>query len=136
MAVDFGRKNKVDASFNMASMTDIIFLLLIFFMLTSNFATPSGLRINVPTSKASAKVVPTVNISVTKDLKYYLNSVEIPLDILEEELRYTLSQNNAQAEETTIVLRVDKDVPVQYLVNVAGIAAKLRAKVTIAALPE
>ncbi|MFO0508228.1 MAG: ExbD/TolR family protein, partial [bacterium] len=46
-------RNKVDSAFNMASMTDLIFLLLIFFMLTSSFVTPSGLPVNLPTSKAS-----------------------------------------------------------------------------------
>ena len=126
-------KNKVDPNFNMSSMTDMIFLLLIFFMLTSNFVTPSGLPINLPTSVASKKVMPKVNVSITKDLKYYVNEVEYPLDLIEDELTYQLRNGEA---EGVIVLSVDKDVPVQNLMNVAGIATKLNAKVTISALPK
>lgn len=129
---NFSSKNKVDPTFNMSSMTDMIFLLLIFFMLTSNFVTPSGLPISVPTSKASQKVMPKVNVGVTKDLKYYVNEVEIPLDLLEDELKFQL----AGQEQGVVVLSVDKDVPVQHLVNVAGIATKLNAKVSISTRPE
>jgi biopolymer transport protein ExbD len=125
-------KNKIDPTFNMSSMTDMIFLLLVFFMLTSNFVTPSGLPISVPTTKASVKTIPKVNVGVTKDLRYFVNEVEFPLDLLEEELRYQLSRSS----EGVVVLQIDKDVPVQHLVNVAGIATKLQAKVTIAAKPE
>ncbi|MDW7691882.1 biopolymer transporter ExbD [Flammeovirgaceae bacterium SG7u.111] len=129
---DFGSKNKVDPTFNMSSMTDMIFLLLVFFMLTSNFVTPSGLPISVPTSKASSKVMPKVNVGITKDLKYYVNEVEIPLDLLEEELKFQL----AGQEQGSVVLSVDKDVPVQHLVTVAGICTKLKAKVSISTKPE
>ncbi len=128
----FGTKNKVDPTFNMSSMTDMIFLLLVFFMLTSNFVTPSGLPISVPTSQASVKVMPKVNVGITKDLKYYVNEVEVPYAFIEDELRNLLPT----VEEGVVVLSVDKDVPVQHLVNVAGIATKLRAKVSIATKPE
>lgn len=128
----FQSKNKVDPTFNMSSMTDMIFLLLIFFMLTSNFVTPSGLDISVPSSKASKKVLPKINVSIDKDFKYYVNEVNIPLDLLEDELRYQLSGD----EQGVVVISIDKEVPVQYLVNVAGIATKLNAKVTLATKPE
>lgn len=128
----FQSKNKVDPNFNMSSMTDMIFLLLVFFMLTSNFVTPSGLDISVPSSKASKKVMPKINVSVDKDFKYYVNEVNIPLDLLEDELRYQLSGD----EQGVVVISIDKEVPVQYLVNVAGIATKLNAKVTLATKPD
>ncbi|ANQ48706.1 biopolymer transporter ExbD [Flammeovirga yaeyamensis] len=125
------QENKIDPSFNMSSMTDMIFLLLVFFMLTSNFVTPSGLPISVPSSKTSTKVMPKVSVSITKDLKYYVNEVEVPLNYLEEELKNVLPQK----KEGVVVLTVDKEVPVQHLVNVAGIAAGLKAKVSIATKP-
>ena len=64
------QKNKIDASFSMSSMTDIIFLLLIFFMLTSSFITPSGLSVNLPSSETSDIVMQEVTVSVTKDLQF------------------------------------------------------------------
>ncbi|AZQ62129.1 biopolymer transporter ExbD [Flammeovirga pectinis] len=124
-------ENKIDPTFNMSSMTDMIFLLLVFFMLTSNFVTPSGLPIAVPSSKAAKKVMPKVYVSITKDLHYYVNEVEVPLSFLEDELRAVLPAK----QEGVVVLTVDKDVSVQHLVNVAGIATGLKAKVSIATKP-
>lgn len=129
---NFSSKNKIDPTFNMSSMTDMIFLLLVFFMLTSNFVTPSGLPISVPSSKTSVKVLTKINVGITKDLKYYVNGVEIPYNLLEDEIRTAL----ANFDEGVVVLSVDKDVPVQYLVNVAGIATKLKARVSISTKPE
>jgi biopolymer transport protein ExbD len=128
----FASKNKPDPSFNMSSMTDMIFLLLVFFMLTSNFATPSGLNISVPTSKASEKVMPKITIGITKDLKYYLNDVEIPYDFIEDELKISLRSG----EKGTVVIAADKTVPVEYLIKAAGVATKLGAKVTVATKPQ
>lgn len=130
----FDVKNKITPEFNMSSMTDLIFLLLIFFMLTSNFVTPSGLNISVPSSKAATKVMPKVTVGVSKDLRYYVNEVEVPYQFLEEELRSRLDPTGQQ--EGSVVLAVDKDVPVQYLVNVASIATKLKAKVSISTKPD
>lgn len=128
----FQSKNKLDPNFSVASMTDMVFLLLVFFMLTSNFVTPSGLPISVPTSKAANKVMPKVTVGITKELRYYVNEVEVPLERLERELQLLLPQS----QEGVVVLSVDKEVPVQHLVNVAGVATKLKAKVSIATKPE
>jgi biopolymer transport protein ExbD len=125
-------KNKVDPAFSMSSMTDIIFLLLIFFLLTSNFVTPSGLPINVPTSKQANKVLPKINVGVTKDGLYYVNEIRVPFNRLEQELKVLLGGQN----EGVVVLNIDKSVPVQTLVDVASIAAKLNAKVAISTKPD
>lgn len=124
-------KNRINAEFSMSSMTDIIFLLLIFFMLTSSFVTPTGLPVSLPTSKSSNIVMQKISVTITPDLKYYLNEKEIALSDIEPQLA-TLLQN---ADEGVVVLHVDKSVPVEYLVNVASIAASLNAKVTLATVP-
>ena len=69
--------NKINPLFSMSSMTDIIFLLLIFFMLTASFVTPSGLPVNLPSSKSSTIVIQKVSVTITKDLKYFVNEKEI-----------------------------------------------------------
>jgi biopolymer transport protein ExbD len=130
--MDLGSRNKVDPSFNLSSMTDMVFLLLIFFLLTSNFVTPSGLPINVPTSKVAAKVLPKINVGITAQKRFYVNEVEVPYARLESELQSLL----AGKDEGVVVLNVDKSVPVQYLVDVASIATKLKARVSIATRPE
>ncbi len=123
-------KIKVDASFSMSSMTDVIFLLLIFFMLTSSFITPSGLPVNLPSTKKSEIVMQKTSVTITKDLSYYINDRRVLESALERELAREIS-----GSEAIITLHVDKSVPTEYLVKVAGIAAALNAKVSIATQP-
>lgn len=123
-------KNKVDAGFSMASMTDLIFLLLVFFMLTSSFVTPSGLPVNLPSSVASTIEVQKISVTVTKDLQYYVNDKRVSKAMLEGELKSRLLGNKG-----SIVLHIDQSVPTEHLVHVAGIATKLEAKVVIATKP-
>lgn len=124
-------KNKVEIAFSMSSMTDIIFLLLIFFMLTSSFITPSGLPVNLPSSATSNIVMQQVSVSITPNLEYFVNDNRVTVSNLESVLASEL-----QGQESVVVLHVDKSVPVEHLVRVAGIATKLKAKVSIATKPE
>ena len=123
--------NKINPLFSMTSMTDIIFLLLIFFMLTASFVTPSGLPVNLPSSKSSSIIIQKVSVTITSDLRYFVNENETSIDNLEMVLR-----NEIGEEEGLVVLHCDKDVPVEHLVNVAGIATSLEAKVSIASTPK
>ncbi|MFD2998942.1 ExbD/TolR family protein [Pontibacter toksunensis] len=124
-------KNRINAEFSMSSMTDIIFLLLIFFMLTSNFVTPSGLPVSLPSSKTSDIVMQKISVTITEDLKYYLNEKPVSLEEIEPQLTALLQGT----EEGAVVLHVDKSVPVEHLVKVAGIAKNLNASVTLATVP-
>lgn len=124
-------KNTVDASFSMSSMTDIIFLLLIFFMLTSSFITPSGLPVNLPSSKTSTIVLQKVSVTITPDLQYFVNERQVTMANLETALSRELD-----GKEGVVVLHVDKSVPVEHLVNIASIATALEAKVSIATKPQ
>lgn len=123
-------KLKVDTSFSMSSMTDVIFLLLIFFMLTSSFITPSGLPVNLPSTKKSEIVMQKTSVTITKELSYFINDRRVLESNLERELAREIS-----GSEAVITLHVDKTVPTEYLVKVAGIAASLNAKVSIATKP-
>ncbi len=124
-------RNKVDPAFSMASMTDLVFLLLIFFMLTSNFVTPSGLPVNLPTSVASTIEVQKVSVTVTKDLQFFVNEKKVTKSTLEGELKSRLVGSKG-----VVVLHIDESVPTREMVYVAGVATKLEAKVTIATKPK
>ena len=126
----FESKHKIDSSFSMSSMTDIVFLLLIFFMLTSSFITPSGLPVSLPSAKKSKIVMQKASVTITKDLKYYINDRRITRSRIEQELKRELN-----GEEAMVTLHIDKEVATEYLVEVAGIAASLNAKVSIATKP-
>ncbi|MBL7850767.1 MAG: biopolymer transporter ExbD [Cyclobacteriaceae bacterium] len=129
--MDLKTRNKVEVAFSMASMTDLIFLLLIFFMLTASFVTPSGLPVNLPTSKASTIEVQKVSITVTKDLQYYVNDKKVTRSTLESALKPLLS-----SPAGVVVLHIDESVPTKELVYVAGIATSLEARVTLATKPK
>ena len=121
----------------MSSMTDIIFLLLIFFMLTSNFVTPSGLPVNLPTSKTSTTVLQKVSVTISKDYRYFVNAKETSKSRLESDLRRALNETKISGEQRgVVVLHIDSEVSVDELVNVAGIATSMNAKVTIATKPD
>lgn len=125
-------KHKIETSFNFSSIADIIFLLLIFFMLTSSFVTPSGLPVNLPSSKSSNIVMQKVSVTITPDIRFYINDKLTP----EAQLESALANSLSQSEQGVVVLNVDKNVPVEHLVKVAGIASSLNAKVSVATLPE
>lgn len=128
--MDLKSKHKVEAAFSMSSMTDVIFLLLIFFMLTSSFITPSGLRVNLPSSKSSTIVLQKVTVTITKDLKYYVNDKPTSRKNFEDALSREL-----EGKEGIVVLHIDKSVPTEHFVTVAGIAKSLKATVSIATKP-
>jgi len=115
----------------MSSMTDIIFLLLIFFMLTASFITPSGLPVNLPSSKSSEIVMQKVSVTITKNLNYYVNNQKVTRGSLQ-----SILSSNLSGKEGIVVLHCDASVPVERLVEVAGIATALKAKVSIATKPE
>ncbi len=123
-------KHKVETAFSMSSMTDIIFLLLIFFMLTASFVTPSGLPVNLPSTRSSTIVMQKVSVTITNDLRYYINDERTNIRRLPDDLKAAL-----RGQEGVVVLHVDKDVPTEHLIRVAGIATSLQAKVSVATKP-
>ena len=129
--MNLNSKNKIDANFNMASMTDLIFLLLVFFMLTSSFVTPSGLPVSLPSSKASTIEVQKVSVTITKNLDYYVNEKKISRSLIEGELKSRLGGAGG-----AVVLHIDKEVPWEHGIYIAGIAASLEAKVVVATKPK
>jgi len=128
--MNLNTKHKVQAAFSMSSMTDIIFLLLIFFMLTASFVTPSGLPVNLPSSKSSTIVMQKVSVTITKDLRYFVNDQRTNIRRLPDDLQSAL-----KGQEGIVVLHVDKSVPTEHLINVASIATSLKAKVSVATTP-
>jgi len=124
-------RNKVSPMFNMSSLTDIIFLLLIFFMLTSTLVSPNALKLLLPSSNSQTLAKQTVSVSITKDLKYYLDKKRVTL----EELSINLQDKFGEIDDATIVLNADKSVPVDNVVQVMNIANELDLKMILATKP-
>ena len=124
-------RNKVTPEFNMSSMTDIVFLLLIFFMLASTLVTTNAIDILLPKASGKTENKKSVAVSIKKDLTYYIDQKRVGESMLESELVRMLSST----EQPTIVLRAEKTVPVQNVVNVMDIANRNKFKVILAVKP-
>ncbi len=125
-------RNKVSADFSMSSMTDIVFLLLIFFMLTSPVITPEALDLILPKAKGKTTSVQNVAVSITKDLQFYVDDQRISQAALESTLKTKL----AGKEKPTIVLRADEGVPIEKAVSVMDIANRNSYRIVLAVKPE
>lgn len=124
-------RNKVTPEFNMSSMTDIVFLLLIFFMIASTLVTTSAIDILLPKASGKTENKKSVAVSITKDLRYYVDQKLVGESVLENELVTVLNSK----EEPTIVLRAEKTVPVDNVVKVMDIANRNKFKVILAVKP-
>jgi biopolymer transport protein ExbD len=124
-------RNKVTPDFNMSSMTDIVFLLLIFFMLASTLVTTNAIDILLPKASGKTENKKSVSVSITKDLRYYVDQKLVGESVLENELLTVLSTQ----DKPTIVLRAEKSVPVDNVVKVMDIANRNKFKVILAVKP-
>lgn len=112
-------------------MTDIVFLLLIFFMLTVSSVTPQALPIDLPTSTNADILLPQVNVTITAALDYYVDQQKTTQEQLEG-----LLQQKLTTDQRFVLLQIDKSVPVAHMVYVTDIAASLQAKVAVATQPD
>ena len=121
-------RNKVDPSFNMSSMTDIVFLLLIFFMLTSTLVTVSAIDVYLPKAGGKTENQTSVAVSITSDSFFYIDKTKVKSNNLEREI---LTKVGADKKKT-IVIRGDKDVPYKNVMKVIDIANKNKLKMILA----
>jgi len=125
-------RNKVSADFSMSSMTDIVFLLLIFFMLTSPTITPEALDLILPKAKGKTTNKSNLSVSITKDLQVYIDNDRVSNSALES----TLITRLTGVEDPTIILRAEEGVPIEKAVNVMDIANRNKYKIVLAVKPE
>jgi len=126
------RRNKISAEFSMASMTDIVFLLLIFFMITSTLVNPNAIKLLLPQSSNQTAAKPLTTVSVTQDLKYYVESQRVTFDQLEP----TLQKKLGTESDIYISLHVHENVPMKEVVKVMNIAKRNQYKMILATRPE
>ena len=124
-------RNKIKAEFSMSSMTDIVFLLLVFFLLTSSNVTPDALNLVLPKAKGKTTNQQNASVSITKNGAYYVNKERVSEYGIERELKNVL----AGQDTPTIILRAEEGVPIEKAVLVMDIANKNNFKVVLAVRP-
>ncbi len=107
-------RNRIRSDFNTSSMSDLVFLLLIFFMLTSTLVSPNAIKLLLPSSDSKTMAKQTVTVYIDDDQNFYIGETRISADALENQLADAL----AMQTEGVVVLRSDKSVPIQYVVTV------------------
>ena len=130
------RRNKADASFSMASMSDMVFLLLIFFMITSTVVHPNAIKIMLPQSKQQTSAKPLTRVIIDKDLNYYVAyGKERERSVIFEEVEPFLKQVITDEPEMYIALYADETVPHGEVVKILNIANINKFKLVIATRP-
>ncbi|MBT3417281.1 MAG: biopolymer transporter ExbD [Flavobacteriales bacterium] len=124
-------RNKVNPNFNMSSMTDIVFLLLIFFMLTSTLVSPNALKLLLPNSKAKTLEKQTISVSIDKDIKYYIDAEQVDVENIEQLIMTAVRGT----EEPAIILHADKSVDIEHVVKIMDIAYRNKYKIVLATKP-
>ena len=124
-------RNQIRPEFNMSSMTDIVFLLLIFFMIASTLVTTNAIDILLPKASGKTENKKSVSVSIQKDLTFYIDQRMVKVQNLESEL-LVLFQNEITP---SIILRAEKSVPVDYVVKVMDIANRNKFKIILAVNP-
>jgi biopolymer transport protein ExbD len=104
--MNFGRRNKVHVEPAMSALSDIIFMLLIFFIIASTLAV-NGEQVNLPKTSTGTPTQSTVTVTITSDLRYMVNSTEIAKEDIEIRLRAILDSS----PDKKVVLNIDRDVP-------------------------
>ena len=125
-------RNKVSAVFSMSSMTDIVFLLLIFFMLTSTMVTTNALDIVLPKAKGKTDSNKNVSVTINKDLAFFIDKDPVE----ETNLENALIAIMGSAENKAVVLRAEKSVPHEKVIYVMDIAYRNGLKMVVAVNPK
>lgn len=124
-------RSKVSADFNMSSMTDMVFLLLIFFMLTSTLVTTNALEIQLPKSDATNVKKANVSVTINEELQFSIDNDIVDAAELEQGILQAVNNN----PEAVLIIRADQSVPTGETVRVLDIAYRNRIKVVLATDP-
>ncbi|MCF8303488.1 MAG: biopolymer transporter ExbD [Bacteroidales bacterium] len=122
MAIQIRNKRRLD--FGMATMADLVFLLLIFFMLTSTLVSPNAINVLLPSSESNQRAQQTITIYINEQYNYFIGEKQVR----EDDLENRITRNLSGKQNGTIVLRSDKTVPIQYVVNVIDAVNKVNKR--------
>ena len=121
-------RNKIDPSFSMSSMTDIVFLLLIFFMLTSTLVTVSAIDVLLPKAGGKTENNAAVAVSISSDALFYIDKT----NVLEIDLETEILKSVGADKKKTIIIRGDKEAAYENVMKVIDIANRNKLKMILA----
>ncbi len=127
------KRHKISAEVNTSSMNDIMFFLMLFFLICSTVVNPNVIKLLLPRSSTGQSVAKkTITVSVTKELEYFINKIPVP----ETQIQSVLQGYIKGIDELTVVLYVDRTVAIENVVNIMDISNKMKIKLVLATEPK
>ena len=126
-------RNKINVNGGMSSMTDLVFLLLIFFIIISTLVS-NGVNVDLPQSKGTTSVTPNLTLSIKEDGSYHLNGAPVNMGTAELESKLMIEMD--KQSDKVIYLQVDKNVPTGQTIEVIGLAKANAWKVMLGSTPK
>jgi biopolymer transport protein ExbD len=126
-------RNSINTGFNQSSMTDLVFLLLIFFIIVSTLISPYALPVDLPSGKNRTEQKPIVSVTIKEDLTHYVDEKKVKPERVEPIL---VRKMKGQKEKSAIKLHVDENVPTGKMVRVLNIAKKNEWRIALATEPK
>jgi len=127
--IELRKKKDYTAEVFTSSMNDIMFFLMLFFIIISTLLNPSMIKVSLPNARSSQSIQKKeINLTMTREKIYFVNNTQVPFDALETELKKELNRS----PDAFIMLRFDNTLPIQDLVNVLSLGNKLNSKMIIA----
>jgi biopolymer transport protein ExbD len=130
------RRIRVEPEFSLAAMIDVIFLLLMFFMLTSKFVTPNALNLQLPSSSATTMASPSLAVSIKANGEFYIDTKRTPEGSLLMALQAKIKSMGKDLKSTTITVVAERGTAIENVVTVLDIANKLQVKTILATDPK
>ncbi len=125
----FKRRKRHGGGVEASALADILFFLMLFFLMVSTLASPEAIKVLLPKSNTGASIPRhTIYVTIDKDKRYYIDKTELNA----EALKNALAQEAKGQENATVVIKVDKTVPVQEFIDVVDIANQLKLPVVVA----
>lgn len=128
------RKKHRESEVSTDSLNDIMFFLLLFFIILSTMVSPNSIKVNLPKADSNVAVEnkhDPIHIAITKDKKYYVNNVEVQKENMEAEI----SKHASKSTEPIVLMHLDKDLTIQEEIDVMTICYKLKCKTILATAP-
>jgi biopolymer transport protein ExbD len=129
--MNFGKRKREKGEVFVASLNDIMFFLLLFFLIASSLVTSNGINLNLPSSNASVVPDKTINISITQDLKYFIDKSPVSFEMIPSSIQAAIGAS----ESPTIIIRADKSIPLEQVVKVMSIVKDMNLKMVLATDP-
>lgn len=117
-------RNKISASFSISSMSDLVFFLMIFFMIISTLVAPNAIKLLLPETSNKALAKETITVYINEKFDFFVEELQVSQEILESQIAKKLDSQ----KEGTVILKADKSVPVQYIVTVIDAVNRINQK--------